>query len=113
MHELGVTQEMINIALEKAKEADAKEIKSIDLVIGDLSGIIDDSVQFYFDFLTEGTIAHKAKLNFRRVPVKVHCDDCNIDFCPDDVPWVCPECDKWSSNIITGKEFYIESMEVE
>ena len=113
MHELGITQEMINIALDKAKEVDARKINRINLVIGEMSGIIDDSVQFYFDFLSEDTIAHKAELNFRRVPIKVKCRDCGHSYCPDSTPWNCPKCSQWNAEVIAGREFYIENMEVD
>ena len=113
MHELSVTQEMINISLDKAKEAGAKKINRINLVIGEMSGIIDDSVQFYFDFLSEGTIAHKAELKFKRVPTTVRCRNCGHSYSPNVVPWECPRCQQWGAEITAGKEFYIESMEVD
>ena len=113
MHELSVTQEMLDIALNKAKEVGAKKISNINLVIGEMSGIIDDSVQFYFDFLSEGTIAHKAVLTFRRVPVKVKCLGCGNTYSPETTPWDCPECSQWNAEVIAGREFYIENMEVD
>jgi hydrogenase nickel incorporation protein HypA/HybF len=113
MHELSVTQEMLGIALDKAKEVGAKKINRINLVIGEMSGIIDDSVQFYFDFLSEDTVAHKAELSFRRVPTKVKCRNCGHTYSPDSTPWNCPECSQWNAEVIAGREFYIENMEVD
>ena len=113
MHELSVTQEMINIALDKAKEVGAKKVNRINLVIGEMSGIIDDSVQFYFDFLSEGTIAYKAELTFRRVHIEVKCRNCGHTYSPNSTPWDCPECSQWNAEVVAGREFYIENMEVD
>jgi len=113
MHELSVTQGMLDIALEKAKEAQASRIKTINLVIGELSSIIDDCVQFYFDFLSKDSIAGGAILSFTRIPMKVRCRNCGLSFSPDKSSWSCPQCGKWDAEIIAGNEFYIDSIEVE
>jgi hydrogenase nickel incorporation protein HypA/HybF len=113
MHELAVTQAMLKIALDKAKEVNAKRITDINLVIGDLSGFIDDSVQFYFDFFTKDTIAEQAKLHFKRVPPKVCCRKCDTEFQPKTLPAICPSCQAVDAQIKAGQEFFIESMEVD
>jgi len=53
MHELSITQGMLEIVLRHAQQARAQRITQIHLVIGDLSSIVDDSVQFYFDFISQ------------------------------------------------------------
>ena len=65
MHELSITRNILSIALEKANAAHANKIRKINLVIGELSGIVDECVQFNFGFLSEDTIAAEATLFFR------------------------------------------------
>ncbi len=113
MHEYAVTKGLIAIAVEEARKAGASKITLIKLVIGDLSTIIDDSVQMYFDMLSEGTIAHGAKLEFRRVPARFRCKDCDLEFDKPKTGFDCPKCGKMGVLTDSGKEFYIESMEVE
>jgi hydrogenase nickel incorporation protein HypA/HybF len=50
MHELSVTQGVLDVVLERAKEANCGKITAINLVVGDMASIVDDCVQFYFDF---------------------------------------------------------------
>lgn len=76
MHEYAVTQSMIAMAVEEANKAEASRIIEIRLVIGDLSTIIDDSVQMYFDIMSEGTLAEGAKLVFNRVKAEFKCKTC-------------------------------------
>ncbi len=113
MHELSVTQGVLDIALEKAKEVRASRITGINLVIGEMSSIVDDCVQFYFDFLSKDSIAHDARLSFNRIPMQVRCRSCGLSFSPDKSIWSCPRCSKWEVEVIAGQEFYIDSIEVE
>ncbi|MEN8615144.1 hydrogenase maturation nickel metallochaperone HypA [Dehalogenimonas sp. THU2] len=113
MHEMAVTQSLLDIVLKEAAEAGAKKINAVNLVIGDLSGLVDDSIQFYFDFLTKDTAAEGATLVFKRVPVKMKCRACAEEFSPAPEEWVCPKCDEWQAEVMTGKEFYIDSIEVD
>ena len=56
MHELAVTESILNIAVQHASQAGAVRVTDLNLVIGQLSSIFDDSVQFYWDMISEGTI---------------------------------------------------------
>lgn len=57
MHELSIMKAMLNVALQHAQKAEARKITAINLVIGQTSGIVDECVQFYFGFVSKGTIA--------------------------------------------------------
>jgi hydrogenase nickel incorporation protein HypA/HybF len=113
MHELGVTENVINITLAKAGEAQAGKVLKINLVVGELSGFVPDCIQFYFDALSKGTVAEGAMLHFETVPPELRCRNCATVFQPHDAPWTCPKCGSQSIEISKGRELYIESVEVE
>jgi len=113
MHELGVTQNILDIAVEHAQKAGAKKIHRIHLVIGGLSGVVSESVQFYFDFVSKETLAEGAKLVFERVPARLRCRSCGEEFEFQGETWTCPSCRAAGPDIISGREFYMESIEVE
>lgn len=113
MHELSITQNILDIALEKAQEAGAKEIKKVNLVIGEMTGVVGDCVRFYLEFLGKGTLAEKASLSISTVPLKVRCRGCGHSFEPGDTEWTCPRCQGTSAEIVAGKELFVESIEVE
>lgn len=113
MHEFSITQSILAIALEKANEAQASKITKINLVIGELSGIVNECVQFYFDFLSKDTIAAEASLSFERTPNRLRCRNCDTVFSPDNLDWACPNCREQKIEIISGCECRVESIEVE
>jgi len=112
MHELSITKTMLDLVVEQAQENGAEKVEGIRLVIGEMSGIVDDCMRFYFDFLSKGTIAEGARLSFRRVTPKARCRDCGKEFAPNGLDWVCPHCRTMRIDIVEGKELYLESIEV-
>lgn len=113
MHEFTVTQNVLNIVLEHAERAGAQRIIAINLVIGELTGFVDDSIQFYFDMLSPNTIAAGAKLLIQRIPARLRCRACGEEFALKDSHWLCPKCSAIGGDILAGREFFIQSIEVE
>ena len=114
MHELAITQRIAEVALRHAEENNANRITDLYLVLGDLSSVVDDSVQFYWDIVTEGTLCEGATLHFQRIPAKLHCQDCGHAYILSDGKLnPCPLCDSLNVQIIRGEEFRLESIEIE
>lgn len=114
MHELPVTQAILDTAVNTARQAGALRIVAIDLVIGELSGIVDDSVQFYFDILSQGTLAQGAQLRFQRQPAQAVCLACGHSYnaAPPLAPF-CPECGSAQVQVSGGRQFFVESIEID
>lgn len=113
MHELAVTESIVNIVTRHAQEADAQRVLRIHLVVGELSSIVDDSIQFYFDYLSQDTLAAGAELVFERLPVTLQCGACSHQWPPSTADWTCPACGVAQARIVAGREFYVDSIEVE
>ena len=92
MHELAITQSMFDIVLKQAEQAQAKKVTKINLVIGEMTGVVSDSVQFYLDFMTKDTIAEGAAVSITMVPAKARCRNCNRTFELKEFDWTCPNC---------------------
>lgn len=113
MHELSVTESVLDIAQKHAQKANARLVTDVYLVIGQLSSIVDDSVQFYWDALTEDTLCQGSKLHFTRIAATLKCNSCGQEYPLQDQITPCPNCDGINISIITGEEFYIDSIDIE
>jgi len=73
LHEMSITEAMLDMALEYAK---GQRITDIYLRVGGMSLIVPESVEFYFEYLSKGTLAEGATLHFETVPLEMTCLDC-------------------------------------
>ena len=113
MHELAVSESILEIAIRHAQEQNAVRITDMYLVLGQWSSIVDDSIQFYWEIIAKDTIAEKATLHFRRIPAELQCMTCFEKYHPTDKELVCPNCHGVGAKIIKGEEFSLESIDVE
>lgn len=109
MHELSVTQNILEIAL---RHAAGQRISEIELVIGQLSSFVDDSIQFYWDIISAGTPAEGARLRFKRIPAQMRCLKCGENYTLEG-DFTCPQCGAREGRLVAGNEFYVDSISVE
>lgn len=113
MHELAITEGIMDAALPAAKEAGAKKILEIRLKIGELSGVMPECIQEYFDIISKGTIAQDAKLIVEKIPITIHCNKCGYEGIIEKKARTCPECESSDFSIIRGREYFVDNLKVE
>jgi hydrogenase nickel incorporation protein HypA/HybF len=113
MHELPITESILEIALRHARQANARRVTTIYLVIGQMATIIDDSVQFYWDIIAKDSIAEGAQLLFKRIPASIQCQVCSLRYSPNQDDFSCPDCGSSKIKVVSGDEFYLEAIDVE
>lgn len=113
MHELSVTQGIMQVVEAEAKKNNVSKVLSIKLMVGQFSGIMPQLIQDYFELVATGTVVEGAKLVIERIPASIKCLECGEVSQIDRMKLRCPKCNGIEVKIVTGKEFYIDSMEVE
>lgn len=73
MHEMPVTQGLLNMALEAAA---GRRVTDIYLRVGQMAAIVPSSVELFFEHLSRGTLAEGARLHFEAAPLEMGCLDC-------------------------------------
>lgn len=113
MHEVSIMENTIKIVQEKAEENNLKNVSRITIKIGELAGVMSEALEFAFQGMSKGTIVEHAKLCIEKVDATAMCDDCNITFKIDHFNKLCPNCNKFATNILSGYELYVNTIEGE
>lgn len=113
MHELPVVTDIIKNMDRETEEHGYKKITDINLVIGELSSVVGECVQMYFDMMSEGHSCENARLNFTHTRARLKCTQCGHEF-EHESSFSCPECGGDGMLIKgTGREFLIRSINAE
>ena len=113
MHELSIVQNILDIAESEARKNNATKIIKIGLKIGEMSGVVIDSINFCFETLKGNTIARDAELLIDHVPLKGKCKNCGSNFQINNYIFKCNTCNNNDIEIITGRELFVDELEVE
>lgn len=113
MHEYPITEQIIKIAEKHCIKAGGNRVTKVELVIGDYSGYVGESVQMYFDIIAEGTICDGATVEIEHIEPKLRCAECGELFKKRPLTFDCPSCGGQGEPTEIGKEFYIKSIEIE
>ena len=115
MHELSIMSNILDIVVEHAARHQAKRVMKINLQVGELSDLLPDWMQTYFDFVSKDTIAEKAELKIENIPAVLRCRECRHEFVmkKDNWQFSCPQCDSADMEIVSGREFTVKSIEID
>jgi hydrogenase nickel incorporation protein HypA/HybF len=111
MHEVSIIENVIEIVSEKAIENEFTKVKKVSLKIGELSGVMPESLNFAFKSCIIGTMLEGSILEIEKVKAVAECKDCKQVFPIDHFNKLCPYCNKFCSSIITGYELYVNTIE--
>ena len=110
MHEVKAVQDMLSLVLDEAAKQGAASITRISIKSGEWSTMEPDCVRTCFDMAAKGTIAEGAEVAIESVPVRFKCSECGTPYSPAKAR--CPACSCTKGELISGREFYVESIEV-
>ena len=112
MHEVGIMQSTLHIALEWASKQGADRIERLGMRVGALSGVVPDALQFAFEVLKKDTLAETAQLEVEFIPLRIYCRSCACEFESDGFSHMCTTCDGFDTEIRQGRELEISYVEL-
>jgi hydrogenase nickel incorporation protein HypA/HybF len=113
LHELSIAQNIGEIIRQTPAANRKRKVVAVNLRIGDLSGVVPDSLDFCFTAITAGTPLEGARLNFERVPVRAVCSNCRTAFAVRDLVFRCPTCASGELELTSGRELLVSAIEIE
>lgn len=110
MHELSITQNIVEIC---ETNAAGRRVLSVSLAIGDLSGVIPESVEFCFEACSRGTLLEGSRLDIERVAGRARCRDCGSEQSLASYYEACTSCGGHAMQVLSGEELRVKQLEVE
>jgi len=115
VHELPVIEKILQVVLAHALKNRVKRVMKIHLEVGELSDLEEQWMQHYFDHLSKGSRAEKAKLVIEKIPARLQCTQCGEIFpfvAAAEGSNVCPACAAKDCRLIAGQGYFIKNLEV-
>ena len=108
MHELAITQNIVDLVSERA---DAARVRRITLEIGRLSGVLPDAIRFCFDVCAQGSPLEGAELEIVEPGGVGRCRDCGRVLALHHLFDPC-DCGSTNLELTAGTELRIKQMEL-
>jgi len=113
MHEYSVTKSLVDLCNKEAEQNNIKTICKIYLKVGKFTGFSPDSIKFYFEHLKANTKCSTATIVFEEIPIKITCHQCGRQNEITEPILLCPDCGSEKIDLLSGREFYVASIEGE
>ncbi len=108
MHELSLVQSILETVMEQAEIHHLKKIKKVKIVVGEMTSAMPEALQFAFKVLSRDTSASGAVLEIENRPIKLTCGECHLVFNPEGLKYRCPECISSRTEILEGRELFVD-----
>jgi hydrogenase nickel incorporation protein HypA/HybF len=113
MHELSIAQGIIEIVEQHVPPDERDMVRAIRLKVGEMSGVVPDSLEFCFTALIAQTPLEKARLEIEQIPFTMRCASCESVFGSEQGLAVCPSCGGIDTKLVTGSELNVVDIELE
>lgn len=118
MHEMSLTNSLLDIAREEMKKHGASRLLLVRVRYGALANVVPEALSMAFEVLTQGTDLEGARLELDEEPVILACGDCGREFAPPPAAAgmfsACPHCGQdFGHRVLSGKSLYLDHLEVE
>jgi hydrogenase nickel incorporation protein HypA/HybF len=113
MHELGIASGILDIVRQYVPEARAALVRRVHVRIGELAGVVPETLEFCFSVAVEGTPYRSAVLDIEHVPMRGHCKDCGTSMSMREPVFWCPECGSPRVHLLCGREMQVEDVELD
>ncbi|MFC2050468.1 hydrogenase maturation nickel metallochaperone HypA [Chloroflexota bacterium] len=110
---MAIARNIVNIAVAAAEEEGARRITRVNVVAGELRGIVPAQLIFCFGLMAENTVASGAYLGLEITPVMGKCKKCKNTFTVKDYRYICPRCQCEEIQTLSGTELRVKDIEVE
>jgi len=113
MHELALSQSIVDLVLESARKEGVHAISRVVVEVGIAAGVEPDALRFCFDIVAADTLAQGAELAIETIALQARCQHCACEFEPARLVSRCPRCGSYALRMLRGRELRVRSFDGE
>jgi hydrogenase nickel incorporation protein HypA/HybF len=112
MHELSIAQSIVDIVGQYVPPEQGAEVRTVNVRVGALAGIVPESLAFCFTAITAGTPLAHAALAVDFIPYRVCCAACRTTSLAEPGLALCPHCASAETTVLSGTELQVVDIEM-
>jgi hydrogenase nickel incorporation protein HypA/HybF len=112
MHELSIAQDILDIVFSNVPADEYENVAEIKVKIGEISGVVPDSLEFCFEAIASETQLSNAQLVIEKIPFILKCKSCSKTSTNEMGIRICPDCGSSDTEIISGTELEVTEVEL-
>jgi hydrogenase nickel incorporation protein HypA/HybF len=112
MHELSIAHNVLEIVQQYVPMNQQEDVRTVRMMVGELSGVVADSLAFCFQAITAGTPLERAVLEIEHIPLRARCRQCENLSTIEQTRFQCPACGSTDVEITSGRELQVREIEL-
>ena len=113
MHEMALMAGVFDIIKQYTRGLTGQKVIRVTLVVGELTNAVPEALRAAFEVYGSGTLVEGAELVIKEIPLKAKCLACGWEGKTEKHVFMCPECSALGMEVISGRELYVETLEVD
>lgn len=112
MHEMAILDNMLDVINCQMKEHNIKALKKVKIIVGELTGVVPEVLEFCWQLSVENSPHEEAVLEIEKVKAAALCSKCANEYLISLGP-ACNNCGGGAREILSGRELYVDYIEGE
>jgi hydrogenase nickel incorporation protein HypA/HybF len=113
MHELSVAAGILDVVRQYVPMSQAPLVRTVRLRVGEMAGVLPESLDFCFGAIVAGTPYALASLEIERVPARGTCGACGACVEASPPESCCSVCGSFGITLSSGEELQVVDVEIE
>jgi hydrogenase nickel incorporation protein HypA/HybF len=113
MHEMSLALSIVDLVVEESIKEGGGKVGEVEVEVGNLAGVLIDSLEFCLDAAVRATILEKAEFKIIPTVAQGNCPACQAIFEVDSLYAACPQCGMLGITIVGGQELKVRSFTME
>lgn len=113
MHELSIAEDIFEMVSQNVPIDELQYVRNVKVKIGEMSGLVADSLEFCYQAITSETKLKDSKLLIEHIPFVVSCNSCKNNFTNKTGIRICPTCSGLDTTVISGLELEVTEIELD